>query len=95
MEKSRLVGVVICFDRHFPESIRTCAMKGAELIIIPTANTKNEPTQLFEWEVRVAAMQNGAFIAMCNRVEQEGNMDFCGKFIVVDPNGDVIIKAND
>lgn len=89
------IGVVICFDRHFPESIRTCAMKGAKLIIIPTANTKAEPTQLFEWEVRVAAMQNGVFIAMCNRVGLEGEMDFCGESIVVDPNGDVFVKADD
>lgn len=37
------VGIVICFDRHLPESIRTCTMMGAELIIIPTANTEAEP----------------------------------------------------
>lgn len=89
------IGVVICFDRHFPESIRTCAIKGAKLIIIPTANTKAEPVQLFEWEVRVAAMQNGVFIAMCNRVGLEGEMDFSGESIVVDPNGDVFVKAED
>ncbi|MDO4497982.1 MAG: carbon-nitrogen hydrolase family protein, partial [Bacteroidales bacterium] len=28
------IGIVICYDRHLPESIRTCALKGAELIII-------------------------------------------------------------
>ena len=43
------VGIVICFDRHLPESIRTCALKGADLVIIPTANTKAEPMELFEW----------------------------------------------
>ena len=89
------IGIVICFDRHFPESIRTCSLKGAQLIIIPTANTKAEPLDMFEWELRVQAYQNGVFIAMCNRVGIEGDMHFCGESIVVNPDGDVITKADD
>ena len=89
------VGVVICFDRHYPESIRSCALKGAKLIVIPTANTRGEPLEMFEWELRIPAMQNGVFIAMCNRVGVEGEMNFCGESIVVDPNGEVVAKADD
>ncbi|WP_455537822.1 carbon-nitrogen hydrolase family protein [Terrisporobacter sp.] len=89
------VGIVICFDRHLPESIRTCAMKGAELIIIPTANTKAEPLDIFEWELRVAAYQNNVFVAMCNRVGKEGKMDFAGESIVIDCNGNLVFKADD
>ena len=89
------VGVVICFDRHYPESLRTCALKGAQLIVIPTANTRDEQIELFEWELRVAAMQSGLFIAMCNRVGLERDMDFCGQSVVVDPYGDVVAKADD
>ena len=47
------VGIVICFDRHLPESIRTCALLGAALVIVPTANCKAEPMELFGWEIRV------------------------------------------
>ena len=68
---------------------------GAQLIIIPTANTKAEPMEMFEWEIRVQAMQNQVFIAMCNRVGTEGDMDFAGESIVVHPSGDVICKADD
>lgn len=89
------VGIVICFDRHLPESIRTCALKGAQLIIIPTANTTSEPLEIFEWELRVQAFQNNVFIAMCNRVGHEDNMDFCGQSLVVSPDGDVVFKAGD
>lgn len=88
------VGIVICFDRHLPESIRTCALMGAQLVIIPTANTEAEPMELFEWEVRVQAMQNQVFVAMCNRVGLENKMDFAGQSIVVHPSGDVIVKAD-
>lgn len=89
------IGIAICYDRHLPESIRTCTLMGANLIIVPTANTKVEPLEMFEWEVRVQAMQNQVFIAMCNRVGTEDKMEFAGQSLVVSPRGDVIAKADD
>ena len=89
------IGIVVCFDRHYPESIRTEALKGADLILIPTVNTKSEPSEMFEWELRVQAFHNSTFIAMCNRVGKEGEMDFSGESIVIDANGDMIVKADD
>lgn len=88
------VGVVVCFDRHFPESFRALKLQGADLVLIPTANHALEPLEKFEWEVRVAAMQNHMWVAMCNRVGREGEMDFCGESIIVDPHGDVVVKAD-
>ena len=87
------VGIVICFDRHLPESIRTCALKGAQLIIIPTANTSSEPIEMFEWELRVQSFQNNIFIAMCNRVGREDKMNFCGRSLIISPDGEVIFRA--
>lgn len=89
------IGIVICFDRHIPESIRSCTLKGADLVIVPTANTKAEPMETFEWEMRVQAMHNQVFIAMCNRVGTEDQMQFAGESIVIHPSGDVIAKADD
>lgn len=89
------IGIVICYDRHLPESIRTCALKGAQLILIPAANTKAEPMEMFEWEIRVQAMQNQVFVAMCNRVGLEGEMEFAGESLVAHPSGDVLLKADD
>lgn len=89
------IGIVVCFDRHYPESIRTEALMGADLILIPTVNTKAEPSEMFEWELRVQAFQNSVAVAMCNRVGCEGEMDFSGESIVVDANGMVVAKAGD
>ena len=89
------IGIVVCFDRHYPESIRTESLMGAELILIPTVNTKTEPSEMFEWELRVQAFHNSTAVAMCDRVGKEGEMDFSGESIVVDANGDVIAKADD
>jgi len=89
------IGIVVCFDRHYPESIRTEALRGADLILIPTANTKDEPSDLFQWEIRIQAFQSCVNIAMCNRVGLEGEMVFSGESIVADYNGSCIGLAGD
>ena len=68
---------------------------GADLILIPTVNTKTEPSEMFEWELRVQAFHNSLYIAMCNRVGMEGEMDFSGESIIVDANGNTVLKADD
>lgn len=89
------IGIVVCFDRHYPESIRTEALRGADLILIPTANTKAEPQKMFKWEICVQAFQNSVAVAMCNRVGRENEMDFSGESIVADANGNVLKLADD
>ena len=89
------IGIVVCFDRHYPESIRTEALRGAELIIVPTANTKSEPSDVFQWEIKVQAFQNSVNVAMCNRVGREGNMEFSGESIVAGFDGETIEMAGD
>ncbi|GHS97341.1 carbon-nitrogen hydrolase [Synergistales bacterium] len=89
------VGIVICFDRHLPESIRTCAAMGADIILIPTANSEGEPMELFEWEIRVQAMHSSVYVAMCNRVGTEGEMNFVGQSMVADFRGGLVAKAGD
>ena len=69
-------------------------MRGAELIIVPTANTKSEPSELFRWEVKVQAFQNSVNVAMCNRIGREGNMEFSGGSIVVGFDGETIALAD-
>lgn len=87
------IGVVVCFDRHYPESIRTEALMGADLILIPTANTESEPMEMFDWEIKVQAFQNSVAVAMCNRIGREGEMAFSGRSLVTDANGGTIAQA--
>ena len=54
-----------------------------------------ETVSIFSSTSRVQAMQNQVFIAMCNRVGEEGEMDFSGESIVIHPNGSVLAKADD
>ncbi|MBQ9687492.1 MAG: carbon-nitrogen hydrolase family protein [Oscillospiraceae bacterium] len=87
------LGIVVCFDRHYPESIRTEALMGADLILIPTANTTGEPSELFQWEIKIQAFQNSVNVAMCNRVGREDAMEFSGESIVADFNGNTLALA--
>ncbi len=88
------IGVAICYDRHFPEYMRALALKGAQLVVVPQAGAMDEWTPgLFEAELQVAALQNGYFAALCNRVGKEDIITFAGESFVTDPTGRVIARA--
>jgi beta-ureidopropionase len=88
------VGVAICYDRHFPEYLRSLALQDAELVVIPQAGTVDEwGPGMFEAEIRAAAFQNGFFAALANRVGREEVNNFAGESFVVDPAGEVLARA--
>ena len=87
------VGIVICFDRHVPDGVRSCVRQGAELVIIPAANLTTENLGIFEMELRALAVQNRCFVAMCNRVGQEGELCFAGHSMLVAPDSRIEFKA--
>lgn len=88
------IGVAICYDRHYPEYMRALALNGADLVVVPQAGSVGEwPEGLYEAEVRVAAFQNGYFVALCNRVGPEECLTFAGESFVCDPEGNVIVRA--
>ena len=88
------IGVAICYDRHYPEVMRSLGLQGAELVVIPQAGATGEwPEGMYEAEVRTAAFQNGYFIALCNRVGEEGALTFAGESFVVDPEGCIVVRG--
>lgn len=90
------IGVYICYDRHFPEGPRIMALKGAEIIFIPTC-TGVYP-ELWELELRAHASFNTVYVAGVNRVgkEYEGQQHpYYGSTAVVDPSGKIVAKASD
>jgi len=88
------IGVAICYDRHYPEYMRALALGGAEVVIVPQAGSVGEwPEGLYEAEMRVAAFQNGYYVALCNRVGPEEKLTFAGESFVCAPDGTVIARA--
>lgn len=88
------IGVSICYDRHYPEVMRALALSGADLVVVPQAGSVGEwPEGLYEGEMRVAAFQNGYFVALCNRVGKEECLEFAGESFVCAPDGTVTARA--
>src|SRR5437867_3709129 len=88
------IGVAICYDRHYPEFMRALALGGADLVVVPQAGSVGEwPEGLYEAEMRVAAFQNGYYVALCNRVGEEEKLTFAGESFVCGPDGTVITRA--
>jgi N-carbamoylputrescine amidase len=88
------VGVAICYDRHYPEYMRAMAVGGADLVVVPQAGAVGEwPEGLYEGEMRVAAFQNGYFVALCNRVGEEECLTFAGESFVSAPDGTIVARA--
>jgi N-carbamoylputrescine amidase len=88
------IGIAICYDRHFPEYMRSLAIKGADLVFIPQAGAVGEwPPGIFQAEAQIAAFQNGYFTALVNRVGQEEKVEFAGESFVTDPKGRIIASA--
>ena len=88
------IGVAICYDRHYPEAMRSLALDRADVVVVPQAGAAGEwPDGLFEAEMRVAAFQNGYFTVLTNRVGREEVLEFAGGSFVCDPMGRVLARA--
>ena len=100
------VGTLVCWDQWFPEGARLTALKGAEVLVYPTAigwhpREKAEfgKSQHDAWETiqRSHAIANGVFVAAVNRVgfesSPEGGIEFWGASFVSDPFGILLKRA--
>jgi len=83
------IGVQISWDVFFPEGPRILALKGAELVIVPTSNAHASQER---WERMIAgnALANGIFFLRVNRVGREEKQSFYGKSFCMDPHGELV-----
>ena len=85
------IGVQICFDRDFPEGFRTLALKGAELIVLPTGAPRNL-AEVWRMICRIRAYENGLFVlgvGLIGQVDEE-HQGFAGNSILASPRGQVL-----
>jgi len=82
------LGVQICWDNFFPEGSRILALKGAQLILSPTA-AAFASQQKWEKVICGNAATSGVFIFRVNRVGSEGKQNFYGKSFCASPEGEL------
>ena len=86
------VGVAICYDIEFPEVGRELKRRGAEAVLVPTANMTpytEVPTTL----VRARALENAMTIAYANHCGSENGMQFTGLSCITGPDGLDLARA--
>jgi predicted amidohydrolase len=88
------IAIAICFDHAFPEIFRIYALKGAELVFIPTAVPKGYE-HLLELRTRARAQDNQIFVASANGCGKEKDKQYCGGSLVVDPKGRIIARGGE
>ena len=103
------LGVLVCWDQWYPEAARLMAMRGAEMLIYPTAigwessDTDDEKArQLNAWIIsqRAHAVANGLPVISVNRVGHESDpsgqtngIQFWGNSFVAGPQGEFLAQA--
>lgn len=103
------LGVLVCWDQWYPEAARIMALKGAELLIYPTAigweSTDPEDErqrQLDAWKIsqRAHAVANGLHVISVNRVGYEADpsgatngISFWGNSFVAGPQGELLYQS--
>ena len=104
------LGVQVCWDQWYPEGARLMALKGAEILIYPTAigwestdTDEEKARQLGAWVTvqRGHAVANGLPVVAVNRVGHEpdpsgqtNGIQFWGNSFVAGPQGELLAVAD-
>ena len=104
------LGVLVCWDQWYPEAARLMALKGAKILIYPTAigwfegDSEDEKSRQLEAWVAVQrghSVANGLPVVAVNRVgfenDDSGVMDgikFWGNSFVFGPQGEQLFRAD-
>ena len=85
------IGVVICYDACFPETVRLLALHGAELVLVPAAWRASYYFKEW-WDINIScrALDDLTYVAAINRCGPSGEEIFAGKTQLCDPLGSVM-----
>lgn len=105
------LGVLVCWDQWYPEAARLMALKGAEILIYPTAigwdsndTPEEQKRQTEAWMTiqRSHAVANGIPVVSVNRVGWEPKqpqsiegIQFWGNSFIAGPQGELLVHAGD
>lgn len=86
------IALLLCYDIWFPEAVRACALRGAEIICVPTnwsdlPEPQEGPYPMAIHLLMTGAHCNGVFFACANRIGEERGLTFNGQSVLVDKTG--------
>ncbi|MEW6603233.1 MAG: carbon-nitrogen hydrolase family protein [Thermoproteota archaeon] len=82
------VGLLICYDLRFPELSRILTVKGADVLVAPSAWVAGEMKE-DHWQtmVKARAIENGSYVIAPDQLDNI----YCGRSMAVDPFGVVLV----
>lgn len=88
--------MAICYDLRFPELFRALTLRGARLIVLPSAFTERTGRDHWEPLVRARAIENQVFVIAADQTgSSTPNLRWLGRSLIVDPWGVVLAQAPD
>jgi len=89
-----LLGLSVCYDLRFPELYRILTLRGARILVVPSAFTWATTFQHWEVLLRARAIEDQCFVVAANQhSEHAPGMRSGGHSMVVDPWGVVLARA--
>lgn len=90
------VGVAICYDIRFPELLRSIALQGAQLVVLPAAFNMTTGPAHWELTLRARALDNQIYLAAVSPARNpHANYVAYGHSLVTDPWGQVLAQADE
>jgi N-carbamoylputrescine amidase len=93
------VALPTCYDQWFPELSRIYGLKGAEIIVYPTAIGAEPTAPGFDsqpmWQQVIVGqgIMSNTFMVAINRVGCEDGLEFYGSSFISTPQGQILAKA--
>jgi len=85
------VGIMICFDWFFPESMRTLALKGADIVAHPA----NLVLPYAPRAMPIRSLENMVFSITANRIGEERGLKFIGMSQINSPKAEILLRASE
>lgn len=86
--------MVICYDVEFPEFVRSAALAGAELLIVPTALAASEANRMIpDRIVPTRALENQMFVIYADLCGVDGVLEYEGHSVICSPDGAHLARA--
>lgn len=86
--------LLICYDVEFAPHIAALAARGAQLILVPTANMQPF-VHVVRHTVPAMAANHGITIAYANFCGEEGDLRYTGGSLIAGPHGEILAQAGE
>lgn len=88
------IAMLICYDVEFPEMVRSLALAGAELLLVPTALPLGPPAaRVANAMLPTRAFENHIFIIYADLCGTENGTPYQGSSVITGPDGAILAQA--